>query len=119
MLSSNALKDCMGEAGEIAVEVVYAVPGACSSILVRLPAGASVADVIALSGIVSVHPEIDPASNPVGIFGIFGIFGIRVNLTTQPAAGDRIEIYRSLIADPKQSRRARGANKQAAKKTSR
>ena len=113
MLSSNALKDCMGEAGEIAVEVVYAVPGACSSILVRLPAGASVADVIALSGIVSVHQEIDPASNPVGIFGL------RVDLSTQPVAGDRIEIYRPLIADPKQSRRARGANKQAAKKTSR
>ncbi len=112
MLSSNGLKNCMGEAGEIAVEVVYAVPDACSVILVHVPAGASVADVIALSGIVSVHPEIDPASSPVGIFGL------RVNLSTQPAAGDRIEIYRPLIADPKQSRRARGASKQAAKKTS-
>jgi putative ubiquitin-RnfH superfamily antitoxin RatB of RatAB toxin-antitoxin module len=91
----------MAEAARIEVAVAYALADAQSVITVSIPAGATVADAIALSGIVTRHPEINLASNAVGIFGR------RVSLSAQPAEGDRIEIYRRLIADPKQSRLAR------------
>ena len=91
----------MDEAASIDVEVVYALANSCASIKVSLSPGATVADAIARSGIVALHPEIDPGLRAVGIFGRC------VSLSTQPAAGDRIEIYRPLTADPKQSRRAR------------
>ncbi len=95
----------MADAARIDVEVVYALANSCTSINLSLPAGATVANAIALSGIAALHPEIDPGA------GAVGIFGRRVSLSTQPAAGDRIEIYRPLAADPKQSRRAKGRGK--------
>ncbi len=88
----------------IAVTVVYALPARATEIEVSLPAGATVGDALAGSGIASRHPDADLAHCPVGIFGK------HVDRQTLVADGDRIELYRPLIADPKSSRRQR-ANK--------
>lgn len=88
--------------GGIEVEVVYAAdPGDQALLRVCIPPRASVGQAIELSGIRSRFPEIDLKALRVGVFG---------KLTTLDAplrAGDRVEIYRPLIADPKQVRRER------------
>ena len=90
------------------LEVIYALPQSSTSILVSLTQGMTVADAIAASDIASIHPEIDTASC------LTGIFGRRVALTATLQAGDRVEIYRPLQADPKQARRLRGRLRKAA-----
>jgi len=87
----------------IAVEVCYAppLPGALSLIAVEVEAGATVADAIRTSGVLARHPEIDLASNKVGIFGKL------TSLDGAVSAQDRIEIYRPLTADPKVARQLR------------
>jgi putative ubiquitin-RnfH superfamily antitoxin RatB of RatAB toxin-antitoxin module len=84
---------------EVVVTVVYAEPGRAIEIEVRLRQGASVADAIESSGIAARVP--DATSAPVGIFGR------RVQRDAPVAAGDRVEIYRSLVADAKTRRRQR------------
>jgi hypothetical protein len=85
----------------IAVAVVYAVPDGATEIELELPAGSSVADALALSGIAARHPDINLAAVAVGIYGA------RVGLDAQLSDGDRVEIYRPLQADPKDLRRRR------------
>jgi len=85
----------------IAVEVVYATPDAQTVRTVRVPADATVARAIAASGLPAQFPEIDLTRHAVGIFGS------RVRLTDRVADGDRVEIYRPLLADPKEMRRKR------------
>jgi len=94
----------------IDIEVVYALPE--RQILVRrsVPVGTSVADAIHASGVLGKNPEIDLAVNKLGIFG---------KLTKADAVvrdKDRIEIYRPLIADPKEVRRKRAEEGKAMKK---
>jgi uncharacterized protein len=86
----------------IAVTVVYALPDAATEIEVELPGGATVADALELSGLASRHPEANIARGPVGVFGK------RVDRSTMLADGDRVEVYRALLADPKEARRKRG-----------
>lgn len=59
--------------------------------------------VIERSGILERFPEIDLASNKIGIFGK------AAKLDAMLADGDRVEIYRPLIADPKEARKKRAA----------
>jgi putative ubiquitin-RnfH superfamily antitoxin RatB of RatAB toxin-antitoxin module len=88
---------------EISVTVVYALPDAVTEIEVRLTAGATIADAIEQSGIAARLPDADMAGASVGIFGK------RVRRDTTLGDGDRVEIYRRLIADPKVARRRRAA----------
>ena len=83
------------------VEVVYAQPHAQTIVPLSLPAGSTIAGAIAASGITGRHPEVDWHSVAVGIFGK------RAQPSTVLHEHDRIEIYRPLIADPKQARRKR------------
>lgn len=85
--------------GVIAVTVVYALPGKAIEIDLRLDEGATVAEAIGRSGIAARFPE--AAHAPAGIFGK------RVARDAKLATGDRVEIYRPLLADPKDSRRRR------------
>jgi uncharacterized protein len=85
----------------IAVTVVYALPGTATEIAIRLPQSATVADALDRSAIATLHPELDLAHCTVGIFGQ------RVDRRAAVSEGDRVEIYRPLIADPKESRRKR------------
>ena len=84
---------------EIEITVVYALPERAIEIEVRLDEGATVAEAIERSGIAARIPS-DAA---------VGIFGKRVRRDAVLASGDRVEIYRPLIADPKTLRRRRAA----------
>ncbi len=95
----------MAERGWIEVEVVYALPRAQFIVSLVVAAGTTVREALEQSGIAAKHPEVGIISVPVGIYGK------RVTLATTLENHDRIEIYRPLIADPKQARRARAALK--------
>lgn len=86
---------------QICVEVAYALPDKQALVQVTVQAGNSVKDVIESSGLLKRFPEIDLSISAVGIWS-------RVcKLADIPRDGDRIEIYRPLIADPKEARRRR------------
>ena len=96
--------------GVIEVEVVYALPAAQSLLRVALAEGATVEDAIRASGVLEAFPEIDLAKNKVGIFSKL------VKLTETVRDRDRVEIYRPLIADPKEVRRKRAEEGKVMKK---
>ena len=97
-------------AEQIRVEVVYALPDKQEILVLRLPAGSTVREAIDRSGILQKYPEIDPEKNKLGIFAKL----------TKPEAvlrdRDRVEIYRPLIADPKEVRKQRAAEGKVMKK---
>ncbi len=89
----------------IDVEVVYAAVDRQLLLKVAVPVGTTVRAVLAESGIGEQFPELDLATCPVGIFG-----KVIADPERRPVqAGDRIEIYRTLLADPKEVRRLRAA----------
>lgn len=89
----------------IAIEVAYALPEEQVIIALDVPEGTTVQQAIELSGVLERYPHIDLSQQKVGIFG-------KLQKPDQVLrAGDRVEIYRPLIADPKQMRRERAARK--------
>lgn len=87
---------------KVSVEVAYALPEYQRIVVVEVPAGTVAYDVVKQSGILRFFPEIDLENAKMGIFGK------AIAPRTQPVvAGDRIEIYRPLVADPKASRKMR------------
>jgi len=100
----------MDSADRIAVEVAYALPDRQVILVVDVVPGATLEDAIRGSGILEQYPDIDLAVNKVGVFGKLGKLGDALH------AGDRVEIYRPLIADPKQVRRQRAAAGKVMKK---
>lgn len=96
----------------IGVEVVYALKDRQEIATVRLPAGATVKDAVEASGLMSKFPEIslEKTGNKVGIFAKL------TPLTTEVRDRDRVEIYRPLIADPKEVRRKRAKEGKVMKK---
>jgi hypothetical protein len=83
----------------IRVEVAYATPEAQTIIELEVPVGATAEEAARLSGIEEQFPEIQLGKNRLGIFGRL------VKAAQELASGDRVEIYRPLIADPKVVRR--------------
>ena len=94
----------------IEVEVAYARPDEQVILNVKSKSGITVQQAIEQSGILQRYPEIDLSKNKVGVFGK------AATLATQLRAGDRVEIYRPLIADPKAQRKKRAAEGKALKK---
>lgn len=84
---------------EVSVEVVYALPERQYLKTVRLAEGSSVEQAIRASGLLQLRAEIDLNSNKVGIYSR------PVKLGDVVSDGDRVEIYRPLVADPKELRR--------------
>ncbi|MFL1528849.1 RnfH family protein [Pseudomonas sp. O230] len=95
----------------IEVEVVYAAVDRQVLRCATVPAGTTVRAALLDSGIGEAFPELDLGECPVGIFGKV----IADPDTHQVRAGDRIEIYRPLLADPKEVRRLRAAKAAEAK----
>ena len=95
--------------GAFRVEVVYALPAEQVLLVLDVDPGTTVGQVIQRSGIGLRFPEIGTAPAAVGVFGK------RARLDTLVRDGDRIEIYRPLIADPKDVRRARAKLRQGRK----
>lgn len=85
----------------IAVELVYALPGEQNVVELTLERGVTAAEAIRRSGLLERYPEIDLRSARIGIHGRI------TEGDTVLAHGDRVEIYRPLVADPKQTRRRR------------
>jgi putative ubiquitin-RnfH superfamily antitoxin RatB of RatAB toxin-antitoxin module len=83
----------------ITVEVAYALPNEQVILSIEVDSDCIVEDAIKRSGILERFPQIDLATDKVGIFGKM----CKLNVTLNHK--DRIEIYRKLIADPKESRR--------------
>lgn len=86
---------------QLEIEVCYALPERQTVLKVVLPAGATVRQAIAASGIAQVHPELDLTQQAVGIWGKIEA------LETVLAEHDRVEIYRPLTVDPKLARQRR------------
>lgn len=87
----------------IRVEVAYALREKQVLLALEVEEGTTVRQAIERSGITGRFPEIDVTRARVGIFGR------PTRLDTRLKDGDRVEIYRPLIADPKQARRLRAA----------
>ena len=100
----------MADAKMMRVEVAYARPDEQAVIPVDVPADATLEQAIALSRIRERFPEIDLDSTKVGVFGKLS----KLSAALHP--GDRIEIYRPLIADPKMVRKQRAAQGKRMKK---
>lgn len=95
---------------EIMVEVAYALPKQQLIIPVKVAEGTTAEDAIKASGIIQKFPEIDLSVNKIGIFG-------KLTKSDTPLRNmDRVEIYRPLIADPKEVRRQRAAEGKVMKK---
>ena len=84
---------------EITIEVVYALPEKQRLVTLTMRVGATVADVIADSGLVSDFPDFNFATARVGIWGH------EVERGRQLRDGDRVEIYRILELEPREARR--------------
>jgi len=94
----------------IKIEVLYALPHEQTLLTVDAQQGITLADAVKISGILEKYPEIDLATNKVGLFG---------KLSKQDVVlrdKDRVEIYRPLIADPKEVRRKRAEEGKVMKK---
>lgn len=95
----------------IHVEVVYALPDEQRVLTQTIDKSLTVEQIIVQSGVLEMYPEIDLSSNKVGVFSR----NVKLDATVQD--NDRIEIYRPLLADPKEIRRKRAEQaKQAASK---
>lgn len=92
-----------GVVAMITIEVAYARPEAQALLRLQVPLGTTLLEAIARSGIVQQFPEINLQAVTLGIFS---------RIEKKPASyilqeGDRIEIYRPLLIDPKEARKAR------------
>lgn len=85
------------------VEVAYALKEKQTLLSIEVKDGTTIKQAIDISGILEIYPNIDLTKDKVGIFSKFA------KLDTVLREKDRVEIYRSLIADPKQVRKERAA----------
>jgi len=85
----------------IRVEVIHALPHRAWSVVLELPAGAIASEAVARSGFATQVAGFDTAGLS------YAIFGKTITATTVLRDGDRLELLRPLLADPKQARRAR------------
>lgn len=92
------------------IEVSYALPDKQRIIALEVEDGCTVFDAAVQSGIAHHFPELDLEQADMGVFGKV----IPRPRETTLQEGDRVEIYRPLIADPKEARKARAAKKKAA-----
>ncbi|KTD05741.1 RnfH family protein [Fluoribacter gormanii] len=82
----------------VRVELVYvAVDKTTVHMTLELKQGATVLDALNASGIYDIHPETQGMS--------VGIYAKQVSLEQVLQEGDRVEIYRPLVLDPKEKRR--------------
>lgn len=92
----------------IAVEVAYALPDKQKIIALLVEPGTTALQAVKRSGIGAHFPELDLESVTLGIFGqTLGTKGLAPASQYRLHAGDRVEIYRPLKADPKEARRRR------------
>lgn len=86
---------------ELNIEVTYALPEKQFLLSVKVKVGTTIEEAILASGILALRDDIDLKKNKIGIYSR------PAKLTDLVQDGDRVEIYRPLIADPKELRRKR------------
>ena len=94
----------------IEIEVAYAKPERQDVVQVKLPEGSTAQQAVEASGLLQRYPEIDLAKSKLGIYGKLA------KPDTALRDRDRVEIYRPLIADPKEVRKQRAAEGKVMKK---
>lgn len=97
----------MTEADKIPVEVAYALPDKQEIIMLEVQPGTTAREAVRRSGMDKIFPGLDLENSALGIFGKAVKDGQVLR------AGDRVEIYRALIADPKEVRKRRAAEAKA------
>ncbi len=97
----------MTEADKIPVEVAYALPEKQEIVMLEVAPGTTARQAALSSGLERHFPGLDLANASLGIFGK------AIKDTQELQAGDRVEIYRALIADPKEVRKRRAAEARA------
>ena len=100
----------MAQSDVIDIEVAYARPDCQELVKLRLLPGATVQQAIEVSGLLQKYPEIDLTKAKVGIYAKL------CKLDMPLRQKDRVEIYRPLLADPKEVRRRRAAAGKVMKK---
>lgn len=100
----------MAESESLSIEIAFALPHRQELVHVQLPAGSTVQQAIEASGLMQKYSEIDLKRNKVGVFGKLS------KLDAPLRDRDRVEIYRPLIADPKEVRKKRADEGKAMKK---
>lgn len=92
----------------ICIEVVYALPDEQTLVELEVAAGTTAGEAVQLSGIPARWPRVDTSR--------IGVFGEHVDAGHVLEDGDRVEIYRPLVADPKEVRRETARRRRAAGK---
>ncbi len=110
MSDSETVDSTAEQAVKIDVEVAFAREDNQQILSLSVDKGTTLEQAVEQSGILRMFPEIDLKVNKIGIFGKLG------KKTAEIKAGDRVEIYRPLIADPKEVRRKREAEGKRMKK---
>ena len=88
------------------IEVAYAEPGKQSLLAFQVACGTTARQAVLQSALPTEFPHVDFAAAPIGIFGK------KVEDSTPLRTGDRVEVYRALLVDPKENRRRKAAAKQ-------
>jgi putative ubiquitin-RnfH superfamily antitoxin RatB of RatAB toxin-antitoxin module len=97
----------MAMTDKIKVEVAYATPEKQLIVALEVAPGTTARQAVLASGIAAQFPGLDAATVKLGIFGK------AVADDALLRAQDRVELYRPLLADPKEVRRRRAASKQS------
>jgi len=92
-----------GNTSALHVEIVYAGSENAMIVPLLVEQGTTMRKAIQLSAIMDYYPEIDLAINKIGVFSKLR------DIDSPLEQGDRVEIYRPLLADPKEMRRRRAA----------
>ena len=112
--STRELSNFMANDKCIHVEVAYATPLRQLIVPLEVSEGCTMVEAVYLSNICKTFPEIDLENLSLGIFGK----AEKAPETSLLKAGDRVEIYRPLVADPKEVRKNRAAKLKEKKKAS-
>ncbi len=95
---------------DIGVDVIYALRERQEIAHLKLPEGSTVQQAVEASGLLAKFPEIDLAKHKLGIYAKL----VKPDAVLRDR--DRVEIYRPLIADPKEVRKQRAAEGKVMKK---
>lgn len=88
------------------IEVAYAEPGKQRLLAFQVASGTTARQAVLQSALPTEFPHVDFVAAPIGIFGK------KVKDSTPLRTGDRVEVYRALLVDPKENRRRKAAAKQ-------
>jgi putative ubiquitin-RnfH superfamily antitoxin RatB of RatAB toxin-antitoxin module len=106
----------MTDSSMIRVEVAYALPDKQTLLSLSVPAGTTALEAVEQSGILAIFPKIDVNTDKIGVFSqVLGTKGLDEPASYKLRERDRVEIYRPLIADPKEVRRRRAEEAKAKK----